>query len=151
MSVKQHRSSQSSPQRFRNGTQDGRPSRSTSTRSATSMPKKQEQQSGISFSPRTAGLRSQRSAGEPLCDLESLLHLRDKHGQRFKPARYLMEGSLSQSSLIPLSTNLFERSDGGTSAHRAIPKRCALSSCESTRTLRSVMTSMSYPLPEGSL
>lgn len=151
MSVKQHRSSQSSQQRFRNGAPAERPLQSTSMLSATSMSKKREQQSGISFSQRTAGLPLQQSASEPLLDLALSLRPRRKHGPRFKPARSRMDESLSQSSLIPLSMNRSERSAGGTSALRAIPKQCALSSCESTRTLRSVMISKSYPLPEGSL
>ena len=151
MSVKQHRLSPSSQQRSRNGAPAGRPSQSTSTLSATSMSKKREQQSEISSSPMIDGLRLQRSEEGPLLDLALSLRPRRKHGQRYKPARCRMDESLSQSSLIPLSMNRSERSAGGTSALRAIPKRCALSSCESTRTLRSVMISKSYPLPEGSL
>lgn len=149
-SVKQHLSLPSSPQRFRNGRQAVKPSRSTSTSSPISTTTRLDSLFESCSRWRTAGLQSQQFADtQRLTPASSPQHPR-KHGRRFECVHHKEAVTADPPSLTSPSPTQLPPSAGGRSHTPQTSRHSERSSYDSTPTTRSAEIKMSYRQATGS-
>lgn len=150
-SVKQHLSLPSSPQRFRNGRQAEKQSRSTSTSSPTSTTTRLDSLFESYSRWRTVGRQSPQFADtQRLTPASSPQHHR-RHGQRFECVHHKEAAIPDPPSLTSPSPTQSPPSDGGRSHTPRTSRHSERSSYDSTPTTRSAEIKTSYRQATGSL